>query len=80
MGTHLKELSEGIPMNTNMTDSISLYVYCRKKKAKAEACKLTVIQKELDHLEQLVSVDVRILRNKIEESSREYLEAQYVNF
>ena len=48
----------------------------RAKKAKAETTKLAQIQKELAKLDQLLNVDVSIIRDKIEEASRLYLEAQ----
>ncbi|XP_033109091.1 RAB6-interacting golgin-like [Anneissia japonica] len=44
----------------------------RKKKTQAETKQLAFIQKELGKLESLLSKDVRILRDKIEESSFEY--------
>ena len=37
---------------------------------------LSLVQKELSHLDSLLSADVAILRDKIEESSRDYLHAQ----
>ncbi|XP_013414206.1 RAB6-interacting golgin [Lingula anatina] len=48
----------------------------RSQKAKAEASKLIQIEKELKHLDDLLTVDVSILRDKIEEASRDYTEAQ----
>ena len=44
--------------------------------AKAEATKLTHIKHELDRLDQMVLSDVSVIRDKIEDASREYLEAQ----
>ncbi|XP_020612357.1 RAB6-interacting golgin-like [Orbicella faveolata] len=48
----------------------------RYKRTQAEAHTLSLVQKELSHLDSLLSADVAILRDKIEESSREYLNAQ----
>ncbi|XP_041374549.1 RAB6-interacting golgin-like [Gigantopelta aegis] len=48
----------------------------RQKKAKAENAKLTKIQRELSHLDDLLSTDVGIIRDKIEEASLQYQEAQ----
>ena len=48
----------------------------RYKRTQAEAHTLSLVQKELSHLDTLLSADVAILRDKIEESSREYLNAQ----
>lgn len=48
----------------------------RYKRTQAEAHTLSLVQKELSHLDSLLSADVAILRDKIEESSRDYLSAQ----
>ncbi|XP_067687555.1 RAB6-interacting golgin-like [Haliotis asinina] len=48
----------------------------RKKKAKAESVKLTKIQSELGRLDTLLSVDVGVIRDKIEAASMDYMEAQ----
>ncbi|KAK6166698.1 hypothetical protein SNE40_023332 [Patella caerulea] len=48
----------------------------RRKKAKAESVKLTKIQKELNHLDHLLTADVSVIRDKIEMASLEYLDAQ----
>ncbi|XP_046554840.1 RAB6-interacting golgin-like [Haliotis rubra] len=48
----------------------------RKKKAKAESVKLTKIQSELGRLDTLLSVDVGVIRDKIEAASMDYTEAQ----
>lgn len=37
------------------------------------------IQKELGHLDHLATVDVSVIRDKIETASREFLDAQYVD-
>ena len=68
---------------------VASYIYCsrilywslnflnfRYKRTQAEAHTLSLVQKELSHLDSLLSADVAILRDKIEESSREYLNAQ----
>ncbi|XP_058951218.2 RAB6-interacting golgin [Pocillopora verrucosa] len=48
----------------------------RYQKTQAEAHTLSLVQKELSHLDSLLSADVAILRDKIEESSRDFLSAQ----
>ena len=52
----------------------------RRKKAQAEAHKLEHIQKELAKLDNLLTADVQVIRHKIEGSSRDFLEAQYVQY
>ncbi|XP_021349647.1 uncharacterized protein LOC110447972 isoform X2 [Mizuhopecten yessoensis] len=47
----------------------------RQKKARKEAEKLTHIQKELMILDNLLSADVTVVRNRIEFASRDYMEA-----
>ena len=54
--------------------------YFRRKKARQEAHKLEHIQKELAKLDSLLTADVQVIRDRIEESSRDFLEAQYVLF
>ncbi|XP_064616200.1 RAB6-interacting golgin-like [Liolophura sinensis] len=49
----------------------------RSKKAKAEATKLKHIEKELGHLDQLLTNGVTIIRDRIEQASIAYLEAQH---
>eukprot|EP00106_Octopus_bimaculoides_P002511 XP_014769953.1 PREDICTED: RAB6-interacting golgin-like [Octopus bimaculoides] len=48
----------------------------RWEKAETEAVLLTNLQKELSRLDDLLTADVSIIRDKIETSSLEYLEAQ----
>lgn len=48
----------------------------RQKAAKAESKKLLHIQAELGKLDQMLNADVAIIRDKIEEVSRDFLEAQ----
>ena len=43
-----------------------------------ESAKLNLIKKELDRLDEMINADVSVIRDKIEVSSREFLEAQYV--
>ena len=45
--------------------------------SQAEVRKLHVVKEELDRLDFLVTRDVSILRNKIEEANREYNSARY---
>ena len=54
-------------------------MYFRRKKAQAEAHKLEHIQKELAKLDNLLTADVQVIRDKIEGASRDFLEAQYVD-
>jgi len=44
--------------------------------AKAEAVKLMRLQQELTKMDQLLTVDVSVIRDRIEEASRNYLDAQ----
>lgn len=55
-----------------------MFIFClvRYQKTQAEAHTLSLVQKELSHLDSLLSADVAILRDKIEESSRDFLSAQ----
>ncbi|ESO87994.1 hypothetical protein LOTGIDRAFT_193852, partial [Lottia gigantea] len=48
----------------------------RRLRAKAESAKLTKIQKELNHLDSLLTADVSVIRDKIELASIEFLDAQ----
>ncbi|CAD5117631.1 DgyrCDS6385 [Dimorphilus gyrociliatus] len=48
----------------------------RQKRTKQEAVKLQKIKQQLEHLDHILSVDVSIVRDRIEEVSREYVEAQ----
>ena len=67
----MKNIHVCLPIHTDC-----LIGFCRQKRAKAEASKLRKIQSELKELDQLLSIDVRIIRDRIEEASREYLDAQ----
>ena len=53
-----------------------MIVILREKKANAETKKLFQIKKELEQLDLLVVSDISIIRDKIEEASRNYLSAQ----
>lgn len=48
----------------------------RKKKTQEEAKRLAFVQKELSKIENLLTNDVKILRDKIEDASRQYTEAE----
>ena len=48
----------------------------RYRKTQVEAATLGIVQKELAHLDNLLTVDVTILREKIDEASRSYYYAQ----
>lgn len=49
---------------------------CRSKQTQAEAVKLKRIQKELQALDDMVSSDIGILRDRIEQASWEYCSAR----
>lgn len=53
-----------------------MYLFNRRKKAKAESQKLLKIQSELSHLDTLLTADVSIIRDKIEVASLDYVQAQ----
>ena len=57
-------------------NDLFIFGLVRYQKTQAEAHTLSLVQKELSHLDSLLSADIAILRDKIEESSREYLSAQ----
>ncbi|XP_032228387.2 RAB6-interacting golgin-like [Nematostella vectensis] len=48
----------------------------RYRKTQAEAKTLQLVQNELSHLDTLLSADVAILRDKIEEAARDFAQAQ----
>lgn len=50
---------------------------CRSKQTQEEALKLRRIQKELQALDDMVSSDISILRDRIELASWEYSAARY---
>ena len=58
--------------------TLDLLVSCfvRQKKTKAEAVKLQKIQKELALLDKITTEDVSVIRDKIEDVSREFMDAQ----
>lgn len=49
---------------------------CRSKRTQEEAVKLKRIQKELQALDDMVSSDISILRDRIEEASWDYSAAR----
>ena len=54
-------------------------MFVRQKQATSEARKLNAIKKELSVLEQMLTADVSVIRNRIEEATREYTEARYIS-
>lgn len=46
--------------------------FCRSKRTQAETVKLKRIQKELQALDDMVSADIGILRNRIDQASLDY--------
>lgn len=48
----------------------------RKKQTHAEQLRLSMIQEELQKLDQRLSCDVSIIRDQIEAASLEFMEAQ----
>ncbi|XP_074654818.1 uncharacterized protein LOC141908615 [Tubulanus polymorphus] len=63
-------------LNKKNKEKLMIALAERRAKAKKESTKLCHIQKELTHLDSLLSVDVKILRDKIEGACREFLHAQ----
>lgn len=57
---------------------MTLVHVCRSKQTQEEAVKLKRIQKELQALDDMVSSDISILRDRIEEASWDYSAARYV--
>lgn len=55
---------------------IVLSIRCRTKQTSAEASKLKTIQKELSRLDQMLNVDVSVIRDRIEDATRLYSEAR----
>lgn len=52
--------------------------FSRSKRTQAETIKLKRIQKELQALDDMVSADIGILRNRIDQASLEYSYARWV--
>lgn len=52
---------------------------CRSKRTQEEAVKLKRIQKELQALDDMVSSDISILRDRIEQASWDYSAARYAH-
>lgn len=48
----------------------------RQKQANVEAKKLNAIKKELSALDQMLTADVSLIRDRIEEATREYADAK----
>ena len=70
---HQKQMEEANRMRREM---LSAALEAKRRATNAEQQKLQVVQRELQSLDQQLNVDVSILRDKIEDASREYLEAQ----
>ena len=51
--------------------------FCRYKQSQMEAQTLQLVKRELDHVDHLVTRDVSVLRDKIEDANREYNLARY---
>lgn len=51
-------------------------ITARRQRAKSEANRLTQVQEQLNALDQMLTTDISIIRNRIEEASVEYLDAQ----
>ncbi|KAL5011903.1 hypothetical protein ScPMuIL_010454 [Solemya velum] len=62
--------------NKKKKELLSRTINERQRKAIEESKKLTHIQRELSHLDTILSADVSIIREKIECSSRDFAEAQ----
>ncbi|ESO00771.1 hypothetical protein HELRODRAFT_192411 [Helobdella robusta] len=63
-------------MNKRKKAMLCSAIYEKQKRTKAEAMKLSKIKAELDQLDQMVVSDVSMIRDRIEEASRNYLAAQ----
>ena len=70
---HQKQMEEANRMRRQM---LSAALEAKRRATNAEQQKLQVVQRELQSLDQQLNVDVSILRDRIEDASREYLEAQ----
>ena len=70
---HQKQMEEANRMRREM---LSAALEAKRRATNAEQQKLQVVQRELQSLDQQLNVDVSILRDRIEDASREYLEAQ----
>ena len=68
-----KQMEEANRMRREM---LSAALDAKRRATNAEQQKLQVVQRELQTLDHQLNIDVSILRDKIEEASREYLEAQ----
>jgi len=68
-----KEMEE---RNKRKKDLLSKEIALRKKKAMAESSKLVKVQAELAKLDQLLSNDVSVVRDKIDEACYEYNNAK----
>ena len=55
----------------------SLWHCCRYKQSQMEAKTLQLVKRELDHVDDLVTRDVSVLRDKIEDANRDYNLARY---
>ena len=54
-------------------------MFVRQKQATSEARKLNAIKKELSVLDQMLTADVSVIRNRIEEATRDYTEARCIS-
>ena len=54
-------------------------MFVRQKQATSEARKLNAIKKELSVLDQMLTADVSVIRNRIEEATRNYTEARSIS-
>lgn len=55
---------------------IDLFCVYRQKQATTEAKKLNAIKKELSVLDQMLTADVSVIRDRIEEATRVYTDAR----
>ena len=68
-----KQMEEANRMRREM---LSAALEAKRRATNAEQQKLHVVQRELLSLDQQLNADVAILRDKIENASREYRDAQ----
>lgn len=72
---HQKQMEEANRLRREM---LSVALEAKRRATAAEQQKLVAVQRELQMLDQQLNIDVSILRDKIEEASREYMDAQKV--
>ncbi len=57
---------------------IIIFILYRRQRTNEEELKLRQVQVELQHMDQLIADDVKLLRKTIDSACIDFLEAQYV--